>query len=69
MPIYIYLYEEFKIKPIIETIQTDQLVKCRPNAIKNYHLAETFALVVFAVGHLLQLAFVTTNPSLPYEIK
>ena len=28
--------------------------------------AERFALVVFAVGHLLQLALVTTSPSLPY---
>ena len=27
---------------------------------------ESFALVVFAVGHLLQLALVTTSPSLPY---
>ena len=28
--------------------------------------AETFALVVFAVGHLLQPAIVIINPNLPY---
>ena len=32
-----------------------------------YHRAETFALVVLAVGYLLQLALVTTCPSLPYS--
>ena len=26
-----------------------------------------FALVVFAVGHLLQLSLVTTSPRLPYD--
>ena len=30
------------------------------------HRMESFALVVFYVGHLLQLALVTTSPSLPY---
>ena len=30
--------------------------------------AETFALVVFALGHLLQLALVTTSPILPYAL-
>ena len=31
-----------------------------------YHRVDTFVLVVFAVGSLLQLALVTTNPRLPY---
>ena len=34
--------------------------------ILSYQSAETFALVVFAVGHLLPLALVTTSPDLPY---
>ena len=33
-----------------------------------YHRVESFALVVFAVGHLLQLALVITSPSLPYYV-
>ena len=32
------------------------------------HRADIFALVVCVVGHLLQLALVTTSPSLPYII-
>ena len=31
-----------------------------------YHRVDTFVLVVFAVGSLLQLALVTTSPRLPY---
>ena len=39
------------------------------NILQLYHRAETFALVVFAVGHLLQLALDTTSSSLPYRAK
>ena len=31
----------------------------------HYHRVESFALAVFAVGHIVQLALVTTAPSLP----
>ena len=40
---------------------TIDMLKCNTK-----HTNINFALVVFAVGHLLKLALVTTSPSLPY---